>query len=686
MKRITLLLITIGLYISSFATIDTLNVNITSDTTLSGDTIFVGQEIVIETGNTLTIAPGLVIIFKGDTTYNKMQNTTAGYFYVKGNINAAGLFNNRITFTKADSLNWGGILFHNSADSSLLKYCNFSYANGIDSLENFNYRGAVSATNNKVKIYSCNFENNNNAIYLNKANINLFNNIIANNDSAIIADTANFFMGNTTISDNNYSIVCTDNSTPTIINSIVYGNTNQPIWTNATVTYSNVEDGFSGTGNINTDPEFTEMYKISPCSGVINLGSTDTSVLLENKDFFGNDRVYNVVVDMGAYENQFTHSYYVPTDTTTYNICGDSIKVNGVWYSNDTTFQTTYTDSSVVNYCDSTVNVVIKEFVMPTITFSPTDTTVCLGQQFPLFSTLTPEYPTATYAWKTNTDTTVVGTQNVIQAVMDSRTKNYYLTVNINGCTATDTASLHVFDEYVINLGPDSTDACRGLVLDAGAGQNSYEWNNGKSTSSITVLTTDLYAVTVTDTNNCRNYAQIYVPILPSPVVDFENDTVTILSDGFTVLGGVSLGYDSYLWNTGATTPFITVDAKDPSINPGNHTYWLYCSFTNGCDASDTIIVKVLDGVNVNELNTTNGINIYPNPSNGMFNIAGEFNTNSDVTITVSDITGKTILTRKLDNVSIFNQEIDLRNNNKGFYFIKISNNDKTATYKVTVE
>ena len=688
MKRITLLLIAIGLYISSFATIDTLDVNITNDTTLSGDTIYVGQEIVIETGNTLTIAPGLVIIFKGDTAYNKMQNTVAGYFYVKGNINAAGLFDNRITFTKADSLNWGGILFHNTADSSLLKYCNINYANGIDSLENFNYRGAVSATNNKVKVYSCKFENNTNALYLNKANIELFNNIMINNDSAVIADTANFFMGNNTISDNNYSIVCTDNSTPTVINSIVYGNTNMPVWTNATITYSDVEDGFTGEGNLNIDPEFTDMYKVSPCSGVINLGSTDSNVILENTDFFGNNRVYGVVVDMGAFENQFEHSYYVPTDTTTYSICGDSIEINGTWYSSDTTFQTTYLydGSNVINYCDSTVNVAVKEFVLPTITFSPEDTTVCLGQEFPLFSTLTPEYPNATYTWTTNTDTVVAGTEYYIQAKMDNRTKNYYLTVDIDGCTVSDTASLHVFDEYVIDLGPDSTDACRGFVLDAGAGQNSYEWSNGETTSSITVLTTDLYAVTVTDTNNCRNSAQIYVPILPSPVVDFENDTVTILSDGFTVLGGVSLGYDNYLWNTGETTPFITVDAKDPNINPGNHTYWLYCGFTNGCEASDTVIVKVLDGVNVNELSTTNGINIYPNPSNGMFNIAGEFNTNSDVTITVSDITGKTILTRKLDNISILNQEIDLRNNNNGIYFIKISNNDKTATYKVTVE
>ncbi len=681
MKRITLLLITIGLYISSFATIDTLNVNITNDTILNADTVYVGQEIVIETGNTLTIAPGVVLIFKGDTAFNKMQNTVAGYFYVKGNINAAGLFDNRITFTKADSLNWGGILFHNSADSSLLKYCNISYGGGIDSVENVNYKGAVSVTNNKVKIYSCNFTDNGNAVYLNGANINLYNNIFANNNTAVMTLASDFFMGNNTISDNTNSLVCTSSSSPTIINSIIYGNTNMPVWDNATVTYSDVEDGATGTGNLNIDPEFTSMYKISACSGVINYGSTDANMILDNKDFFGNDRVFDVVVDMGAYENQFEHSYYVSTDTTTYSICGDSIEINGTWYSNDTTFQTTY--SPAVNYCDSTVNIVVKEFTYPTITFSPADTIVCLNQQFPLFASISPEYPSATYSWTTNTDTVVVDTGSYVQAIMDSYTKQYYLTVNIDGCTLTDTASTNVFDEYVINLGPDSTDVCRGYVIDAGAGQKSYEWSTGETTNAITVLTTGLYEVTVIDTNSCRNIAQVYVPILPSPVVDFENDTVKIYTDGNTVLGGVSLGYDSYLWNTGATTPFITVNG---SIGIGNHPYWLYCSFTNGCEASDTVIVKVLDGVNVNELNTTNGINVYPNPSNGVFNVSGEFSTNNNVTITVLDITGKTVLIKKLDNVSILNQEIDLSSNNKGIYFVKINNNDKTATYKVTVE
>jgi len=681
MKKITLLLISISLYFSAFSAIDTLNVNINADTTITGDTIYVGQGIVVDSGITLTVAPDVVFIFKGDTAFNYMQNSNAAYLYVKGNLNAAGLFDHRITFTKADSLNWGGILFHSDADSSLLKYCDISYANGIDSLENFNYKGAVSVTNNKVKIYSCNFTNNDSsAIYLNNANINLFNNIITNNNIAVTADTANFFMGNNTVSDNMYSVICTNNSTPTIINSIVYGNTNQPVWTNATITYSDVEDGFSGTGNLNIDPDFSSMYKISACSGVINLGSTDANMLLDDKDYFGNDRVINVVVDMGAYENQYDHSYYSPTDTTTYSICGDSIEINGTWYSSATSFQTTY--SPAVNYCDSTVNVVVEEFEFPTLTFSPADTTVCFEKQFPLFSTLTPEMPSATYSWTSNMDTVVLDTDANIQIEMDDRNKEYYLTVDINGCVIVDTPNVSVFDEYVIDLGPDSTDVCRGYVIDAGAGQTSYEWSTGETTNAITILTTDLYLVTVTDTNGCRYENQVYVPILPSPVVDFEDDTVKIYTDGVTVIGGVALGYDNYLWSTGATTPFITVKGD---IGIGNHEYWLYCNFTNGCEDSDTLIVKVIDGVNVNELNTVNGINIYPNPSNGIFNITGEFNSNSNIIITVSDITGKVILNNKLNNVSILNQEIDLKNNDKGIYFIKINNNDKVATYKVTI-
>lgn len=117
-------------------------------------------------------------------------------------------------------------------------------------------------------------------------------------------------------------------ATPKIINSIIWGNLpDQYVNINGgsmDVTYSNIQGGFSGTGNINIDPLFikpTEVfpsltnagnYRISPFSGCIEKGNNtavQTPVIYPD-DLDGNVRVFDAdrngvaTVDMGAYESQ----------------------------------------------------------------------------------------------------------------------------------------------------------------------------------------------------------------------------------------------------------------------------------------------------------------------------------------------------------------------------------------------
>jgi hypothetical protein len=266
---------------------------------------------------------------------------------------------------------------------------------------------------------------------------------------------------------------------------------------------------------------------------------------------------------------------------------------------------------------------------------------------------------------------------------MRTREKQYYINVDIQGCVIVDTANIGVHQEYVINLGAD-TSACRGYNISAGAGQNGYLWSNGETTANISILNTGIYSVTVTDTNNCRYNNSVDITILPTPIVNFADDTLTLFSDGNTIIGGAGLGYDNYLWSNGETTPYINIDAADLDI--GNHTYWLYCSFTSGCEASDTIIVKILDKVNVNELNTNKEIKLYPNPSNGNINITGEFVNKGNVYISVSDISGKIISTKNIGDITILSENIDLKGLEKGFYFINIKHNNTIGTYKISIQ
>jgi hypothetical protein len=116
-----------------------------------------------------------------------------------------------------------------------------------------------------------------------------------------------------------------------VANSILF-NGGSEIWSNVPeaveVTYSDVQGGWSGTGNISTDPQFTRLgtrsiegewidgdYRLKPSSPAIDAGSNtalpaDSFDLDRNSttsealpvDLNGNPRAVGSQVDMGAYE------------------------------------------------------------------------------------------------------------------------------------------------------------------------------------------------------------------------------------------------------------------------------------------------------------------------------------------------------------------------------------------------
>jgi hypothetical protein len=61
-------------------------------------------------------------------------------------------------------------------------------------------------------------------------------------------------------------------------------------------------------------------------------------------------------------------------------------------------------------------------------------------------------------------------------------------------------------------------------------------------------------------------------------------------------------------------------------------------------------------------------ISIYPNPSNGIFNITGY----DEMLIVITDLTGRTLLTKQINK----NNQIDLSNLSSGIYFITINNQE----------
>ncbi|MFH1147912.1 MAG: right-handed parallel beta-helix repeat-containing protein [Pseudomonadota bacterium] len=111
---------------------------------------------------------------------------------------------------------------------------------------------------------------------------------------------------NCTISGNTGGGYCFNGGCDTITNCVVWGNTSYGISPGCPrVTYSDVQGGYSGTGNINADPKFVNPgggdYHITNGSPCINKGS-NSAPALPATDIDGNARIISGIVDMGADE------------------------------------------------------------------------------------------------------------------------------------------------------------------------------------------------------------------------------------------------------------------------------------------------------------------------------------------------------------------------------------------------
>jgi len=241
------------------------------------------------------------------------------------------------------------------------------------------------------------------------------------------------------------------------------------------------------------------------------------------------------------------------------------------------------------NGCHASDTINVAFFSVPVIDFG-SDTAICVGDVLVLDAG--PNFET--YEWH---DGSTLQTFNVTDAGTF-----WVFAVDANGCTNTDTISVIINPLPVADLGAD-TSIClnTSIILDAGAGINySYEWKEvGQTTvlgtaQTLTVSNAGHYYVIVD--NGCAATATdtILVSTLPVPSVDLGQDKEICYMTSTVLDAGTQ---DNYLWNTGATTPTITVDTAG--------SYWVVVTNTHGCSDSDTINIIVHPLPNVNLGNDT---------------------------------------------------------------------------------
>ncbi|MCI4670945.1 MAG: PKD domain-containing protein [Bacteroidia bacterium] len=282
------------------------------------------------------------------------------------------------------------------------------------------------------------------------------------------------------------------------------------------------------------------------------------------------------------------------------------------------------------------------------------------------------------YQWSTGDTTQTV----TLTAPFPTKDTVSVIVTSMQGCIGTDTVVVDEGVPPVINL-PDSIAECDQVTLDAGNPGMSYDWSNGDSVRMITVNTSGNYAVTVTNADGCETTEDVEVEILESPAAAAS---YSIQPNGFTVaFNNQSTPIDSsttFLWDFNDGSGNTSTDQNPVYTFPFPGTYLVTLEVTNRCGTSTVEVLVANVAVDAYPLDEI--ITLYPNPTSGEFYLRGDDLRLAELQIEVSDLRGRKIYTYRSEKfIGQLDQKVDLSDQSRGVYIVKISDGTRNVFHRV---
>ena len=160
-----------------------------------------------------------------------------------------------------------------------------------------------------------------------------------------------------------------------------------------------------------------------------------------------------------------------------------------------------------------------------------------------------------------------------------------YLHTGLVGCSLKDSIRVNVYDKISKQILAPDTSFCSGdsLLLTAAGNYQSYIWNTGATTNSITVKSNGVYTVTALLSNGCSvTDTTTIFPLHLSPRFTLAKSNQLCFQQNDTLTPGNN--YLSYVWQDGSRRPTFIVN------QPGK--YWVNVSDSFGCTGADTAFIQ----------------------------------------------------------------------------------------------
>jgi len=326
--------------------------------------------------------------------------------------------------------------------------------------------------------------------------------------------------------------------------------------------------------------------------------------------------------------------------------------------------------------CTDTGTEVLTNTGGVTATASASSLTICTGDNV----TITATGGTG-YVWSTG-PTTASFTDT------PAATTTYNVTVT-DGSGCSDNASVTV----TVNSIPTTTvtadtSICAGeTVMLTANGGTTYFWNTTETTQSILAspASTSTYSVIASNGSCVGSAANVVVTVLPSPtMVATASATTVYLSTGANVnFSNSGSPATSYSWDFGDGGSSTSTSPSHAYSATGVYTVILTGTL-GSCTDTDTIIITVLLDVAIHDVVDGISMTMFPNPTEGLFNINMINTNNVAVEVQVVDAIGKIIDSKQLNGYDI-RTSFDLTSRPAGIYFVRILTDGGILTKRISV-
>jgi len=461
-------------------------------------------------------------------------------------------------------------------------------------------------------------------------------------------------------------------NTPTVVTSI----TNTTICSGIAVVVS-VTGGASsyswsptGSGTISTlNPTVTTVYTVTGSNGscvsapttfTINVNTTPTVNVVSTTNAICVGQTATLTAS-GA-----TNYSWLPGGQTT-----TAIVVTP-------TVTTTYTVNGANGTCYGTKTITINVSNTPTVVTSITNTTICSGTAVVVSVT----GGASSYSWSptgSGTISTLNPTVTTVYTVTGSNgscvSAPKTFTINVN-TTPTVIATATNVTCFGLCNGTTTLSAIGGIA------PYSYSLAIGSTpicqTTSCAGLCAGVYTVTAKDANNCLSISNLLInePSQLIATISNTNASCSSCTDGAAssiVSGGTPIY--TYLWQ-----PIIGNTPSMSNLPVGCYT----CTVTdaNGCSVIATTCISFGTGI-AQMQNESSNLNVYPNPSNGVFTISNTINTDKLEVIIINTL-GQTVMIKTIKNSN--QTTIDMSKMSKGVYYLQAKISDSTRVFKLILE